>query len=125
MSEQAKILEEMQALIMEILKSGAASAAQGQKLDALEEALLKQRCFKASANSAYENQGEEVAYLFLGDKHAQGIDKLYEYKIHSNDFIGFVNYHFDEEDDEEVLAKFTDDVVTQIHKDYEAKCQGK
>jgi len=124
-SEQAKILEELQSLIMEILKTGSASIEQGNKLDGLEAALFKQRCFKQSSNTTYENQGEEIAYLFMADKYEEAIDKLYEYKINSNDFFGFVDYHFDEdeEDDKEIMDIFTDTLVQKVNKDYELRCQ--
>jgi len=127
MSEQAKILEELQALIMEILKTGSASVEQGKQLDSLEVSLFKQRCFKPSSNTTYENQGEEIAYLFLGDSYEKAIDKLYEYKINSHDFFGFVNYHFDEdeEDDREILDIFTDTFIDKVNKDYALKCQSK
>jgi len=127
MSEQAKILEELQALIMDILKTGLASAEQGKKLDELEAVLHKQRCFKPSSNPTYESQGEEIAYMFLADTYKEAIDKLYEYKINSNDFFGFVEYHFDEdeEDEKEIMDIFTDAYIEKVNKDYELKCQAK
>lgn len=125
MSEQAKILEKMQELIMEILKSGAASVEQGNKLDELEAILHKGRCFKKSSHTEYDTQGEEIAALFVNDSYKEAIDKLYEYKISSSDFFGFVEYHFDEDDDEELLEKFTDAFIAEVNRDYELKCQAK
>ena len=127
MSEQAKILEELQGLIMDILKTGSASAEQGKKLDELESLLHKQRSFKPSSNPTYESQGEEIAYMFLADSYKEAIDKLYEYKINSNDFFGFVEYHFDEdeEDEKEIIDIFSDTFREKINRDYELKCQAK
>ncbi|MEA3371753.1 MAG: hypothetical protein U9Q40_10475 [Campylobacterota bacterium] len=127
MSEQGKLLVQMQELITEILKSGSASAEQGSRLDKLEDQLHKQRCFKKSKNAEYETQGEEIAGLFFNDSYKEAIDKLYEYKISSEDFFGFVEYHFDEdeEDEQEILEKFTDSFTAGVHKDYELKCKSK
>jgi len=123
MSEQAKILAQMQELIMEILKSGTASVEQGNRLDALEASLHKQKCFKKTSNTAYDCQGEEIAGLFFNDSYNEAIDKLYEYKIPSSDFFGFVEYHYDEDDDEEILQKFTDEFIAKVHKDYQLRCE--
>ena len=125
MSEQAKILEELQGLIMEILKTGSASVEQGKQLDKLEASLHKQRCFKTISNSTYDCQGEEIAYLFFNNAYEKAIDKLYEYKIKSNDFFGFVEYHFDEdeEDEKEIIDIFSDEYRQKINTDYELKCQ--
>lgn len=125
MSEQAKILEELQALIMEILKSGLASAEQGKKLDALEDVLYKQKSFKSTSNTEYDTKGEEIVALLISDAYTQGIDKLYEYKITASDFFGFVDYHFDEDDDEELLENFTDAFRAKINNDYDLKCKVK
>lgn len=125
MSEQAKILAQMQELIMEILKSGTASVEQGHRLDALEASLHKQKCFKKSSKEAYDCQGEEIAYLFFNNAYDEAIEKLYEYKIDSHDFFGFIEYHFDEDDDEDILAIFTDDFIDRVHKDYQSRCASK
>lgn len=125
MSEQAKILEKMQELIMGILKSGSATVEQGNQLDALEASLHKQRCFKKSSDSKYEIQGEEIAGLFFSDSYKEGIEKLYDYKISSSDFFGFVEYHYDEDEEEELLEKFSDSFIAQVHKDYELRCKTK
>lgn len=125
MSEQAKILEKMQELIMGILKSGSASVEQGNQLDALEATLHKQRCFKKSSNSKHDIQGEEIADLFFSDSYNEGIEKLYEYKITASDFFGFVEYHYDEDEEEEILEKFSDSFIAKVNKDYDIKCQSK
>lgn len=125
MSEQARLLAEMQELIMGILKSGSASVEQGNKLDELEALLHKGRCFKKTSHAEYDCQGEEIAGLFFNDSYKEAIDKLYEYKITSSDFFGFVEYHYDEDDDEEILEKFTDSFIAEVNKDYELKCQSK
>ena len=127
MSEQARILAEMQGLIMDILKSGSASVEQGRKLDELEAQLYKQRCFKKSSNPDYELQGEEIAGLFVNDSYKEAIDKLYEYKITSDDFLGFIEYHYDEdeEDEAQVIEKFTEEMIAKIHEDYQLRCQSK
>ncbi|MBN2816613.1 MAG: hypothetical protein JXQ67_08010 [Campylobacterales bacterium] len=100
MSEQSKILAQMQELIMEILKTGATSPEQGVQLDNLESKLFEQKCFQASTNDAYENIGEEIAYLFFNDKQEKAIKKLQENQINVEDFVGFAEYFF--EDDEPV-----------------------
>ena len=127
MSEQAKILAEMQELIMGIIKTGSASVEQGNKLDRLEASLHKQRCFKPSTNPTYKSQGEEIAYLFVANAYQEAINKLYEYKINSNDFFGFVDYHFDEdeEDEKEIMDIFSDEFMQKVNKDYDLKCQSK
>ncbi len=125
MSEQSRILAQMQELIMEILKSGAASVEQGNRLDELEAMLHKQKCFKKTSHPEYDCQGEEIAGLFLNDSYKEAIDKLYEYKISSDDFFGFVEYHYDEDDDEEIVEKFTDAFIAEVNKDYALKCQSK
>lgn len=125
MSEQAKILDEMQSLIMTILQNGSASVEEGNKLDDLEDLLHQQRSFKKSSHKDYDIQGEEIAALFFNDEYEQGIDKLYEYKISSSDFFGFLDYHYDEEDEEEFLSKFTHSLREKINKDYALKCESK
>jgi len=127
MSQQAKTLEALQVLITEILKTGTASIEQGQQLDKLEANLLKERSFKASSNDTYDNQGEEIAYMFFKDAYEKGINKLYEYKITPEDFFGFVNYHFDEDEDDEleIMQTFNDTFKQKIQEDYTLKCKSK
>ena len=125
MSEQEQILENLQDLIMEILKSGSASIEQGKRLDALEATLFKQKSFKKSSDSEYDLQGEEIAGLIVKESVSEAVAKLYEYKITSTDFFGFVDYHFDEDDDVEILAAFSDALKEKVHADYALKCQAK
>ena len=121
MSEQSKILEKMQDLITEILKSGTASVEQGTLIDSLEAQLFKHRSFKESSVDGCDIQGEEIAGLFFKDKFEEAIHKLYEFKITPEDFFGFVSYHYDEEDDPEV-EMFTDAFCMDVVKAYEARC---
>jgi membrane-anchored protein YejM (alkaline phosphatase superfamily) len=127
MSEQSKIIQELQELIMSILKTGIASEEEGKKLDKLEASLFKQRCFKKSSDSAYDYQGEEIAGLFFNDNFTKAIDKMYEYKISSEDFFGFVEYHYDEdeEDELEIIELFTDAYKEKVHNAYQSKCRSK
>ena len=122
MSEQSRILAEIHALVMEILKTGSVSEEEGVKIDALEELLHKQNCYKEIENSAYSCQGEEIASLFFGDAYSQAIDKMVEYEITPEDFFGFVQYHYDEEhEDEEKIEMFTGAFMTKVHNDYRLK----
>lgn len=121
MSEQSKILEKMQDLITEILKSGTASVEQGSMIDALEAQLFKQRSFKESSVDGNDIQGEEIAGLFFQDKFEEAIHKLYEFKITPEDFFGFVSYHYDEEDDPEVEI-FTEAFCQKVLTAYTQRC---
>ncbi|MEA1982160.1 MAG: hypothetical protein U9N39_01345 [Campylobacterota bacterium] len=121
MSEQSKILEQMQELIMSILKTGTASVEQGNQLDRLEDTLHKQKCFKTTTSPDHANKGEEIASLFFNDSYTEAIDKLYEYKISPEDFFGFAEYHFDEEEDEESLEMFTDSFKEKVMSSIEVK----
>ncbi|MEA2072863.1 MAG: hypothetical protein U9O86_04700 [Campylobacterota bacterium] len=107
MSEQSKILTDMQDLIMAILKTGTASVEQGNQLDRLEDQLHKQKCFKVGNSVNGANKGEEIATLFFNNKYEPAIDKMFEYKITPEDFFGFAEYHFDEEEGEELIEMFT------------------
>ena len=121
MSEQSKILEKMQNLITEILKSGTASVEQGEKIDALEVQLFKQKSFKETPNEAEDIQGEVIANLLFNKAFKEAVDKLYDYKITPEDFFGFIGYHYDEDDNPEVEL-FTDEFCTQIGQAYEVRC---
>ena len=123
MSEQAKIIAQMQALIMEILKTGTTDIEQANKMDALERELFKQRAFKAIKHDKHEYQGEEIATLFFEDKYTQAIDKLYDCKISAEDFFGFVDYYYDEDhDDEELTEMFSSEFMAKVKQDYQTKC---
>lgn len=122
MSEQSKILAEIHALVMEILKTGSVSEEEGVKIDALEELLHKQNCYKEIANSEYACQGEEIANLFFTDSSEQAIDKMVEYEITPEDFFGFVQYHYDEEhEDEDKITMFTGAFMADVNKAYQSK----
>lgn len=127
MSEQAKIIEDIQKLVMSILKTGIATAEEGSKLDELEVLLYKQRCFKSSTLPEYDCLGEEIVALFLNDNFTEAVDKLYEYKISSEDFFGFVEYHYDEdeEDNQEIIDLFTEAYKINVHNAYKSKYQSK
>ena len=49
---------------------------------------------------------------------------MYEYKITPEDFFGFVEYHYDEDhEDEELTEMFTHSFIEKIHNDYLNKCK--
>ncbi len=122
MSEQSKILAQIHALVMEILKTGTVSEEEGAKIDALEELLHKQNCYKELENSDHACQGEEIASLFFEGSTAQAIDKMIEYEITPEDFFGFVQYHYDEEhEDEDKITMFTGAVMAEVNEAYESK----
>lgn len=121
-SEQARILEEMQALVMGILQSGSATVEEGERLDELEAMMLKQKCYKEIEHPEHDYQGEEIATLFFNDSYMEAIDKMYECKITPDDFFGFVEYHYDE-DEEDAIEMFTDRFIEDVNKVYQSKCQ--
>lgn len=118
MSEQAKILAEMQEIIMSILKSGSASAEQGHRIDELEALLHQQKCYKEIDHQEYTYQGEEIAGLFSNDHYMEAIDKMFEYEITPDDFFGFIEYH---DEDEEFSDLFTDQFIEEVNKVYQSK----
>jgi hypothetical protein len=120
MSEQAKILAEMQEIIMTILKNGTASVAEGDRIAELEELLYQQKCYKEIDHAEYDYQGEEIAGLFLNDHYMEAIDKMCECKITPDDFFGFIEYH---DEDEEFTEMFTDAFIAEVTKDYQSKCK--
>jgi hypothetical protein len=124
MSEQARILAEMQALVMSILKSGSATAEEGERLDELEAMMLQQKCYKEIEHPEHDYQGEEIATLFFNDSYIEAIDKMCECEITPDDFFGFVEYHYDE-DEEDAIEMFTDVFIADVKKAYESKCQAK
>lgn len=120
MSEQAKILAEMQEIIMEILKSGSASEEQGHRIDELEALLHQQKCYKEIDHSEYTYQGEEIAGLFMNDHYEDAITKMCECEITPEDFFGFIEYH---DEDEEFTEIFTEEFISNVSKDYLSKCK--
>ena len=121
MSEQAKILSQLQMLIMEILKTGSASVEQGERLDALEAQLETQQCFKSIEGSKYASMGDEIAHLFFMDSDSQAVAKLHEYQITPEDFFGFAEYYYDEGEEEALVEeRFTDAFKTKVLQAYRA-----
>ena len=120
MSEQAQILAEMQEIIMEIIKSGSASEAQGHRIDELEALLHQQKCYKEIDHEEYSYQGEEIAGLFSNDHYMEAIDKMCECEITPEDFFGFIEYH---DEDEEFSDLFTDEFIDNVNRDYQTKCK--
>ena len=120
MSEQAKILAEMQEIIMNILKNGSASVEEGNRIDELEALMLKQKCYKESDHAEHDYQGEEIASLFFSDSYTEAIDKMCECEITPDDFFGFIEYH---DEDEEFTEMFTDAFIADVTKAYQSKCK--
>lgn len=120
MSEQSKILEDMQKIIMNILTSGSASQEESSRIDELEILLYKQKCYKEIEHSKYTYQGEEIAGFFLENKNAQAIDKMNEYKITPEDFFGFIEYHDEEEEFTEI---YTNSFKEEVNKLYNFNCK--
>ena len=118
MSEQAKILAQMQELVMNILKTGSVSEEEGKKIDRLEDLLHEQKCFQEIDNSEYDYLGEEIVSLFLTNKNAQAIEKLIISDITPEDFFGFAEYHYEEEEE---IAMFTDAFIAEVTKAYLVK----
>lgn len=118
MSEQAKILAEMQQLIMNILKDGSATVAEGDRLDELEDLMMQQKCYEAVKNEDSNYLGEEIANLFFNEKLTEAIDKMYMSKITPEDFFAFAEYHYEDEEDTEM---FTSSFIEDVTKNYRLK----
>lgn len=126
MSEQAKILAEINKIIMNILKTGSASVEEADRIDELEALLHEQKCFKEIDHDEYANQGEEIASLFFKDHYAQAINKMCECKITPDDFFAFTDYHYDDEhEDEELVEMFTNEFIAGVKEAYNLKCTSK
>ena len=119
MSEQAKILAELQEIIMSIISSGSASEAEGERIDALEALLHQQKCYKEIDHKEYSYQGEEIAGLFSADHTMEAIDKMIECEITPDDFFGFIAYH---DEEEEFTGIFTNAFIAEVNKVYRSKC---
>ena len=120
MSEQTKIIAQMHEIIMKILQSGSATVEEGDKLDELEELLLKQECFKETTHAEHSCKGEEIATLFFNDDNEKAIRKMREYEITPEDFFGFAEYHYEEE---EMTEMFTDAFMAKTTKEYQSTCK--
>ena len=118
MSEQAKILVEMQKIIMSILTSGSASQEEGQRIDELEVLLHQQKCYKEIEHKEYHYLGEEIIGFFVNNKYSEAIEKMCHSNITPQDFFGFVEYH---DEEEEFLEFFTQEFMEKVNSDYEAK----
>lgn len=120
MSEQSKIIDDLQKLIMDILKTGTASPEQGAKLDRLEDQLHKQKSFQQGKDTNFSCKGEEIASLLFAKKTQEAMQKLYEYKITTEDFFGFAQYHYDEGEEEELVEDmFTDKFQSDLKQAFE------
>lgn len=122
MSEQAKILEQMQEIIMKILQSGSATVEEGDRIDELEELLLQQKCFQVLKGSEHSCVGEEIANSFFNDNKEEAISKMCEYEITPEDFFGFAEYHYDEDDSTDM---FTNSFIVDTTQIYNDKCKSK
>ncbi len=124
MSEQSKIIAQIQQLVMTILKNGSATIEEADEIDRLEALLYQQKCFKKIDSAKHENQGEEIATLFFSENYTDAINKMYECKISPEDFFGFVEYFYDDEhEDEELTEMFTDAFIAKVNEDYRIKSQ--
>lgn len=119
MSEQAKILAELQTVIMNILKKGAATPEESERIDALEASLLQQKCYQEIEHDVYDYLGEEIAALLAANQSEEAIEKLCAAKITADDFFDFIEYH---DEDEEYSAIFSPSFIEEIKKNYQTKC---
>jgi hypothetical protein len=124
MSEQARILAEINMIIMNILKTGSASVEEADKIDELEALLHQQKCFKEIVDSEHANQGEEIAALFFNEHYAEAINKMCECEITPADFFAFTDYHYDDDhEDENLVEMFTNVFIKSVNEAYEMKCK--
>ena len=119
MSEQAKILAELQEIIMRVISSGSASESEGDRIDDLEALLHQQKCYKEINHNEYTYQGEEIAGLLFTGHTMEAIDKMCECEITADDFFGFIEYH---DEDEVFTGMFTNVFIAEVSKLYQAKC---
>lgn len=120
MSEQAKILTELQEIIMRILKNGSASQEEGNRIDELEALLHEQKCYTEIEHDSYDYLGEEIAGLLASDHSIEAIEKMCENDITPEDFFGFIEYH---DEDEEYIGVFTDAFIEEVNNLYQSKCK--
>ena len=124
MSEQSKILAEIGQIVMNVFKTGSVTMEESTRMQELENLLHKQRCFKEVNHSDHTYQGEVIATLFFNDRYTEAIDKMYEYKITPEDFFGFVEYHYDDDhEDEELAEMFTQPFIENVNSDYLIRCK--
>ncbi len=78
--------------------------------------------FKEVENSEYTNQGEEIATLFFTDHYMEAINKMCECEITPDDFFAFVDYHYDDEhEDEDLVEMFTNVFIAGVNEAYNLK----
>ena len=124
MSEQSKILAEIGQIVMNVFKTGAVTMEESNRMQELETLLHKQRCFKEVDHPDHSYQGEVIASLFFNERYEEAIDKMYEYKITPEDLFGFVEYHYDDDHEDEALTEmFTPSFIENVNKDYPIKCK--
>lgn len=124
MSEQAKILAEINKIIMNILKTGSATIEEADMIDELETLLYQQKCFKETNDANHVNQGEEIATLFFNDHYVEAINKMCDYEITPDDFFAFADYYYDDEhEDEELAEMFTGQFIQGVNEAYAVKCK--
>ncbi len=122
MSEQAKIIEDMQKIVMSILEKGSATIEEADEIDRLEELLHEQKCYNRVNDTDNRYQGEEIATLFFSDDYNGAIDKMIECGITPDDFFGFVEYHYDDEhEDYESIKMFTNTFISSVNEAYQSK----
>ncbi len=122
MSKQAELIQEIQVIVMSILKNGTVTEEEGIAIDRLEEELHKQNAFKKKSEDDVFTQGEEVATHFFNNEFEQGLEKLLEYKITPADFFSFIEYYYDEEHpDEDKIEMFTQGFIQKLNEAYKAK----
>jgi len=119
MSEQAKILAELQEIIMSVISSGSASETEGNRIDELETLLRQQKCYKEIDHKEYTYQGEEIAGLFSTNNTMEAIDKMCTWGITPEDFFGFIEYH---DEDEVFTGMFNAVFIAEVSKIYASKC---
>lgn len=119
MSEQAKILAELQGIIVHILKTGTATEEEAIKIEQLEELLLQQKCYEEIDHEEYTYLGEEIAGLLSSGKTIEAIEKMCVNEITPEDFFGFIQYH---DEDEEYIEVFTTEFIAEIMKVYKTQC---
>jgi len=122
MSEQTKIIAQIQELVIQILKNGSVTEEEGIAINTLEDELFEHNSFKPSELKQGSLQGEEIATLFFDSNIEEGVNKLIEYSITPEDFFGFIEYHYDEEHhDAEKIGMFTQAFIVDINEKYRVK----
>ena len=109
--------QELQSIIMHILKTNTASMEDSKRIEDLEALLYEQNSYAKIDHPEYDYIGELIANLLVINKHTEAIDKMYEYDITSKDFFGFINYH---DEDEEFYDIFTKEFIENINSQYKS-----